>query len=168
MCDISNPFFKNHFLSVRNIELSSKVKQWSQGSSTWETAFREIITADSFLLHDTTIQKPRDYFRECRLSYSKFARFLFHSHEQFVSILSCCRPWGTLQSDTLRYAVNLVHNIDWREREMRSDSCGRYNIRHLSIGRMSWSCTKHCHLFKWCEQRTRRLCRHWFQLRLYR
>lgn len=52
--------------STRNIELSAKIMKWSQGSSTWETAFKEIITADSFLPHDTTIQKPRDYFRECK------------------------------------------------------------------------------------------------------
>lgn len=50
------------------MELSFALKRWAGGfgSGNWESAIREILTANSFVVTDTTIQGVRDHFRLCK------------------------------------------------------------------------------------------------------
>lgn len=54
--------------SDRSVELSQRLNGWIQGTSlsNWQTALREIITADNLVVVDTTIQSPRDAMRPCK------------------------------------------------------------------------------------------------------
>lgn len=54
--------------SDRSVELSQRLNGWIQGSSlsNWQTALREILTADNLVVVDTTIQTPRNAMRPCK------------------------------------------------------------------------------------------------------
>lgn len=62
--------------SARSVELSQRINMWlkNAGSSNWQTALREIITADNLDIRDTTIQSPRDSMRPCKLYFSGYSR----------------------------------------------------------------------------------------------
>lgn len=68
-----DPYFSFFFFficqnnSLHTIDLSTKLMTWSRGSSNWENAFKEIITADSYLPQDTTIQTIQGLFRPCNI-----------------------------------------------------------------------------------------------------
>lgn len=62
--------------SDRSVELSQRLGGWLSGTSNWQTALREILTADNLVVVDSTIQSPRDAFGPCK-SWT-LQRFLLH------------------------------------------------------------------------------------------
>jgi hypothetical protein len=52
----------------RNLSLQALIDKWmrSQGTSIWESAIREILTADNYAVQTATIQSPADYIRPTR------------------------------------------------------------------------------------------------------
>lgn len=50
------------------MDLSHAVKRWATGygNANWESTIREILTANSYVVTDTTIQTVRDHFRLCK------------------------------------------------------------------------------------------------------
>lgn len=54
--------------SDRSVELARRINGWLQNPSfsVWQTAFKEIISADELVVVDSTIQGPRDAMQPCK------------------------------------------------------------------------------------------------------